>query len=259
MDIFSFPPFAAALDAAYSALMTLTHALEPLVGTAAGAAAVILVTLLVRAVLVPAGISQAKGERARALLAPRIELLRTRYGRNPERLRRETMQLYADAGVSPLAGCLPLLLQAPVVGLIYSVFLHTTIGGHTNALLAEQVAGVPLGATAVGALSGAMSGALSGAPGGGGAPASLAVFGVVVGALLVVAELTRRAFPPAAVALPSASPSAPPRTLRWLGVLPFATAVVALFVPLAAALYLVVTTIWTLVQRVVLRRRYPLG
>ena len=39
MDIFSFPPFAAALDAAYFALMALAHALEPLVGTTAGAAA----------------------------------------------------------------------------------------------------------------------------------------------------------------------------------------------------------------------------
>ena len=36
------------------------------------------------------------------------------------------------------------------------------------------------------------------------------------------------------------------------------TAVFAAFVPLAAALYLTVTVVWTLVQRVILRRRYPL-
>jgi YidC/Oxa1 family membrane protein insertase len=41
-------------------------------------------------------------------------------------------------------------------------------------------------------------------------------------------------------------------------VLQFATAVVALFVPLAAGLYLFVTVTWTLAQRLVLRRRFPL-
>ena len=43
-----------------------------------------------------------------------------------------------------------------------------------------------------------------------------------------------------------------------MGLLQYATAVVLLFVPLAAALYLTVTVTWTLVQRLVLRRRYPL-
>jgi YidC/Oxa1 family membrane protein insertase len=37
----------------------------------------------------------------------------------------------------------------------------------------------------------------------------------------------------------------------------FITAAIAVFVPLAAALYLLVTVAWTLGQRVVLRRRYP--
>ncbi|WP_431796850.1 hypothetical protein [Microbacterium kunmingense] len=42
------------------------------------------------------------------------------------------------------------------------------------------------------------------------------------------------------------------------GFLQFGTAVVALFVPLAAALYLLVTVSWTLVQRLMLRRRFPI-
>ena len=45
--------------------------------------------------------------------------------------------------------------------------------------------------------------------------------------------------------------------LGLLGVLQFVTAVVAVFVPLAAGLYLVVTVTWTLVQRLILRRKYP--
>ena len=51
----------------------------------------------------------------------------------------------------------------------------------------------------------------------------------------------------------------PPAALtRVIGLLQFITAVVAIFVPLAAALYLLVTVAWTLGQRVVLRRAYPM-
>ncbi|MGH3706445.1 MAG: preprotein translocase YidC, partial [Agromyces sp.] len=49
-----------------------------------------------------------------------------------------------------------------------------------------------------------------------------------------------------------------PGMARALGALQFITAVIAIFVPLAAALYLFVTVAWTLVQRMLLRRRYPL-
>ena len=46
--------------------------------------------------------------------------------------------------------------------------------------------------------------------------------------------------------------------LRLLGLLQFITAAIAVFVPLAAALYLLVTVAWTLGQRMLLRRVYPL-
>lgn len=62
MDIFAFPPLAALLDAAYGALNGLSTLLEPLAGPSAAALAVVLVTLLVRALLIPVGISQARAE-----------------------------------------------------------------------------------------------------------------------------------------------------------------------------------------------------
>ena len=63
MDPFTIPPLAALLNAASVALAALTDLLSPAVGTTAGALAVVLVTLLVRAVLIPAGVSQARSER----------------------------------------------------------------------------------------------------------------------------------------------------------------------------------------------------
>lgn len=248
MDLYAFPPIAAILDAAYTGLMALADLLEPVAGAAAAAASVILLTLLVRAVLIPAGIAQAKAEQTRSRLAPKLRALQQRHKRNPERLQRETMKLYADEKTSPFAGCLPMLAQAPVVAIVYALFLHTAIAGHANALLAEQLLGVPLGTSLVAAIA---SGTVS--------VATLGVFAGVIALIVVVAEITRRAFRPPVDDSPDASPLAGAGMARLAGALQFTTAVFAMFVPLAAALYLATTVAWTLVQRVVLRKVYPLA
>lgn len=249
MDLYAFPPIAALLDGAHAVLMGLAALLDPLIGLSSAAAAVVLVTLLVRAALIPVGISQAKAERTRARLAPKIAELRKRHGNNPERLQRETMALYTAEGTSPLAGCLPLLIQAPIVGVIYALFILPTIAGHPNALLEQTLFGVPLGSSLAGSI---VSGTLT--------PASLIVFGVVIASIALVGEITRRVFRlpvPSPADAAAASPLALPAAQRLLGLLQFITAVIAVFVPLAAALYLLVTVAWTLGQRVVLRRIYP--
>lgn len=240
MDLFAFPPLAALLDSAYAGLMLLSTTLAPL--TAASAAlAVALVTLFVRAALIPTGIAQAKAEQTRARLAPRLRELQKRHKNDRERLQRETMQLYRDENTSPLAGCLPVLIQAPVVGVLYALFLHTTIAGHPNALLDETLLGVPLGSTLLGSLSR-------------GDTAGVLVCAAIVVVITLVGEITRRAFRVTPVAGDVAMPAA---AGGLIGALQFVTAVVAAFVPLAAGLYLVVTVTWTLGQRLVLRRIYP--
>lgn len=247
MDLFTLPPLAAILDAMYAAMMWLTDLLQPVAGDASAAAAIVLLTLIVRTALIPVGTSQAKAEQTRARLAPRLRAIQKRYKHDRERQQREMMKLYADENTSPFAGLLPVLAQAPIVGIIYALFLHSTIAGHPNALLTEQLAGVPLGTSVVGSL-----GTFD--------PATGVVFGILIAIMCVVAEITRRAFRPpvAAAADADASPLTSVGAQRVMGLLQYATAVVLLFVPLAAALYLTVTVAWTLVQRLLLRRRYPL-
>jgi YidC/Oxa1 family membrane protein insertase len=228
--------------------MWLATLLAPLAGPTAAAASVVLLTLLVRAVLVPAGIAQAKAEQTRSRLAPRLRELQRRHRRDPERLQRETMKLYADENTSPLAGCLPMLAQAPVVAIVYTLFLHPTVAGHANVLLAEQLVGVPLGASLIGTIAAGTATA-----------STIGVFAAVVAVIAVVAEITRRAFRPPVDDSPDASPLAGAGMARLAGALQFTTAVFAMFVPLAAALYLATTVAWTLVQRVLLRRRFPLA
>lgn len=241
MNVFELPPLAALLDLAFRGLMALSAALTPLAGSAAAALAVVLVTLLVRILLIPVGVSQARAEQTRARLAPKLRELQRRHGRDRERLQRETMQLYRDENASPFAGCLPLVAQAPVVGLLYAVFLHPTIAGHANTLLGETLLGVPLGA---GLWSGVISGSLD--------LATAGVIGALVALIAAVGEATRRVFRPSPP--PEGAPAMPAAAL---GALQFATAVVALFVPLAAGLYLFTTSAWTLAQRLVLRRLIP--
>jgi YidC/Oxa1 family membrane protein insertase len=246
LDLYAFPPVAALLDAAYTLLMWLASLLEPLAGPAAAAAAVVALTLVVRTLLIPVGVSQAKAEQTRSRLAPALAAIRQRHRTDPERLQRETMKLYADEKASPFAGCLPMLAQAPVVGLVYALFVHTAIAGHANALLAQQLLGVPLGASLVGAV---VTGTAT--------AGTVAVFCAVIAVIVATAEITRRTF---RVPIDSAAgPLAGAGVARIAGALPFTTAVFALFVPLAAALYLATTVAWTLGQRVILRRRHPLA
>ena len=245
MDLFAFPPFAFLLDAAYRVLMSVSALLSPLAGAASAALAIVIITLLVRIALVPAGIAQARSEQVRARLAPQLREIQRRFRKNPERMQREMMQLYRDENTSPLAGILPALIQAPIVGLIYAVFLRSIVGNHPNDLLTEHLFGVSLGTSLVGS-----AGVFS--------VETAVVFGTLMVLMAAVAEVTRRIFRPAVPAEPDASPLASGGVQRALGFLPYLSVVFAAFVPLAAALYLAVTVTWTLGQRWVLRRRYPL-
>lgn len=245
MDIFAFPPLTFLLDAAYGALAGLSSLLEPLAGAAAAALAVVLVTLLVRALLIPVGISQARAEQTRARLAPRLRELQRRHKKNPERLQKEMLELYRSENTSPFAGMLPVLAQAPVVGILYTLFIRPDIAGHANDLLTHDLFGAPLGTSLVSAVFGGTA-----------TPETLLVFGALIAVMIAVAEITRRVFRPAPV--DDDSPLNTPTMLRATSALHYLTAVFAVFVPLAAALYLTVTVVWTLVQRMLLRRRYPL-
>lgn len=243
MDIFALPPLTLLLDAAYSALLSLSTALEPVGGSASAALAVILVTVGVRAALIPVGVSQARAEQMRARLAPRLRSLQHRHGRDRERLQRETMALYRDEQASPLAGCLPLIVQAAVVGVLYTLFLRAEIAGHPNDLLAHDLLGAPLGSSLVTAA-------------GAGLDAQTAiVWAMVLAVIVVVADITRRVFRPQ---VSTEGPLASPAMLGMMNAMHYLTALFAVFVPLAAALYLVVTVTWTLAQRWLLRRRYRL-
>lgn len=84
--------------------------------------AIILLTVVVKAVLFPLAYKGGIGMRKMALLQPKIKEIRDKYKSNPQRMQAETMNLYRTEKFNPLGGCLPLLLQMPVFFALYRVF-----------------------------------------------------------------------------------------------------------------------------------------
>ena len=77
--------------------------------------AIFLFTLVVKLLLQPLMNKQMRSTRRMQLLQPEVDAIKKRFGSNPQKQQQETMKLYKAHGASPTAGCLPLLLQMPIL------------------------------------------------------------------------------------------------------------------------------------------------
>ena len=76
--------------------------------------AIILLTVAVKFALYPLTLQSTKQMGAMQKLQPKLEALQKKLKDQPEKLQKETMELYKSEGVNPLGGCLPMLLQIPI-------------------------------------------------------------------------------------------------------------------------------------------------
>ncbi len=83
--------------------------------------AIILLTVLIRVVLLPLGVKQIKSMQAMQAIQPKVKEIQKKYKGNKQKAQEETMKLYKESGVNPLGGCLPLLLQFPILISMYAV------------------------------------------------------------------------------------------------------------------------------------------
>lgn len=81
--------------------------------------AIIIFTILIKLLILPLNIKQTKSMKEMQALQPELQKLQKKYKNNPEKLNQETMKLYKLYNVSPMAGCLPMLVQLPI---IYGLF-----------------------------------------------------------------------------------------------------------------------------------------
>lgn len=204
------------LDPFITAAYHLVAFLAPLTGTAG---AIVAFVLIIRLCLHPLARIQIRGEKARAEIMPKLKDIQDKHRGNPERLNQELATFYGGEGKGMFAGCLPMLIQLPIFSVMYRLFLSPTVAGQPNQLLTHTLLGTPLGTVFI---------------------SSPTIAAVCLFALM------------AAVATWTAIRMTGPRYLR---ILPYASIVFAMFVPLAAGLYLLTTTAWTAAERALLTRR----
>jgi YidC/Oxa1 family membrane protein insertase len=280
--------FGVPVDLAYHLVCWIAVILAPLLGGLATAAAIVGFTILVRLLLLPLSYfavrGSVRGEGARARMQPKIAGLQRRHASNPQRFQGELGALYRAEGSGMFGGCLPLLLQLPFFSVMYRLFLDHSVGGAPNTLLTHTLLAAPLGSHW---LAGAGPLSAQGAVFAG-------LFALLAAVAVLAVRAARRAAPaippvpvtPARGKVPAGSatrasatpisatraPATPASAARapatsasvpggravsfvtW--VIPFASLVTAAIVPLAAGLYLLTTTAWTLAERTVLRRRF---
>ena len=81
--------------------------------------AIILITLVIKLATLPLTRKQLQSQKAMQDLQPKQKELQDKYGKDRQKLSEEQMKLYKEAGVNPMGGCLPLLIQLPILWGLY--------------------------------------------------------------------------------------------------------------------------------------------
>lgn len=103
-------------------LLTFFYGVTVSLGMANYGIAIILITLVIKLALYPLTVKQVKGMKAMQDLQPKMKELQEKFKGNPEKLNQEMAILYKNSGVNPLAGCLPLLIQMPILmGIFFAI------------------------------------------------------------------------------------------------------------------------------------------
>ena len=93
---------------------------------------IIVLTIVIRFILYPLTSAQLKASKKMQDVAPHLSRLKDKHKGDAKTLQAETMKLYKEFGVNPAAGCLPVLIQLPVIWGLYSVLIKViNLGANT--------------------------------------------------------------------------------------------------------------------------------
>ncbi len=99
--------------------------------------AIILLTLAIRLILYPLMNAQLKSAKKMASLKPHLDALSAKHKGDKQQLQQAQMALYKEHGVNPAAGCLPSLIQLPVLIALYGVFNQVLTNGNLSQVIAD--------------------------------------------------------------------------------------------------------------------------
>jgi YidC/Oxa1 family membrane protein insertase len=233
--------------------------LSPVFGPTSGwtwAFSIVILVILMRLIMVPLFIKQMHTSRAMSALAPEMAALRKKYKDDKQTLNQETMKLYQQAGVNPLMGCLPVVLQLPLFFALFSVlraiaeWTHgPTKYGLTHQMVVSAQHAKILGVTIADKFlfSGTTHVPLH---------ARLVILATVIVSMVTTYLTVRQSMKRGM--MPAATPDNPmASTQKYMAYVMPLFALSGLYWQFGLVLYWVTTNLWTLGQQWVLFRRYP--
>jgi YidC/Oxa1 family membrane protein insertase len=236
--------FNAFRDALYLVLKFYQDLVEPVLGSQSYWFAIVMLTISVRILLIPLTVKQVKASRAMSEIAPEIKKLQAKYKNDREKLNQEMMALYKERGANPLAGCLPILAQAPFFFALYQVIFADPIAGERNILKGNSFFGVNLD-THWWTINPFIDKFIS-------------LDGFVILVLIVAMGLTTYISQKQLMSKQSAAIN--PQQQMLIRIMPLMFAVFAVNFPLAVIIYWVTTNLWSMGQQyILLRNRPPIG
>lgn len=121
---------------------------------------IIILTVLIKILLFPTSISQIRSMEGMKRIQPILKEIQTKYKDKPQEYQQKTMEIYKKHGVNPMGGCLPMLLQFPILIALYSLLrdpakifnlmvkskllTHATVGILKNSFNSEVFLGMKL-------------------------------------------------------------------------------------------------------------------
>jgi len=115
--------------------------------------AIILLTLLIKLLLLPLTLKQQKSMTKMQRMQPKLAALQEKYKYDKDKMSQETMKLYKEYGVNPMGGCLPLIIQFPILIAFYRVIQQPVqyVLGYTKKALASALKANGIAQNAAGA------------------------------------------------------------------------------------------------------------
>src|SRR5579864_9295554 len=106
----------------------------------AGALAIVLFTIFLRLILVPLSLVQIRSQRAQMAIQPELKAIQRKFKGDREGLARAQMALYKERGINPAAGCLPLVIQMPILFGMYAAMSQlATVGMTLDQITTSQI------------------------------------------------------------------------------------------------------------------------
>lgn len=112
------------LVAGFSSVIEFFYQMTVTIGYGNYGLAIILLTATMKMLLYPLTAKQMKSVKAMQEIQPQIKELQEKHRKNPEKAQKAVMELYREKKVNPLAGCLPLLIQMPILIAFYQALLR---------------------------------------------------------------------------------------------------------------------------------------